>query len=294
MKAEFLPEYSYLVADEKHSPIIAVRFTGPSGHPLRGGMVGAYTTDSRHSPQNMNNGRGQYRIDSEGIAYIKLKPTGMSGKVDLRFDLYDDRTVTISTRLKPYAREWILVGYAEGTLGYRTLSGHAQSLAQHGVDESWYTRGRLAFFAKGRIKGEWLMTMAYDTGKRDGDKELFDNIDKSAYYTIYNDATEQGNEAQSTKKLYLKLEKDETTVLFGDFKTEMSQTSLASYNRSFTGIKVDYEGSNITTKDANAANRSSKSARKRVRKSVSLTERPRARIRPNSPVSSVGDRQSWS
>jgi len=248
MKVEFLPEYSYLVADEKHSPIIAVKLTGPSGHPLRGGMVGVYTTDSRHAPQRMNNGKGQYSIDSDGIAYIKLKPTGMSGKVELQFRLWDDTTATITTWLKPYAREWILVGYAEGTVGYRTISGNARSLATHGVDESWYTRGRMAFFAKGRIKGEWLMTIAYDTGKRDGDKELFDNIDPDAYYTIYNDATKQGNEAQSTKKLYVKLEKDETTMLFGDFKTDMSQTDLASYNRSFTGVKVDYEGSNITAK----------------------------------------------
>lgn len=248
MKVELLPKYSYLVADEKHSPILAVKFTGATGHPLRGGLVGAYTTDSRHAPATMNNGSGQYTIDSDGVAYIDLKPTGMSGKVKLQFKLRDGTTASVVARLKPHPRDWILVGYAEGTVGYRTLSGNSVSLANNGVDQSLYTRGRMAFFAKGRIKGDWLLTMAYDTGKRAGDKKLFDSIDPDAYYTIYNDATKQGNEAQSTKKLYVKLEKDETSILLGDFKTGMSKTDLSSYNRSFTGIKAKYEGANVTAK----------------------------------------------
>ncbi len=241
---QFLPDYSYLIADGKHSPIIAVKFIGPSGHVLRGGMVGSFTTDAAHAPQTMSNGKGQYTIDSQGIAYIKLAPTAIAGEATLQFRI-DGEQKALSVYLKPHLREWIVVGFAEGTVGYRTLHGHMQSLQDKGVDEGLYTQGRVALFAKGRIKGDWLLTMAYDSGRKKGDRKLFDAIDKDAYYTLYQDASTQGAEAPSTKKLYLKLEKGVFSILFGDYHTAIEGTELSSYSRSLTGLKVHYRGSRI-------------------------------------------------
>jgi len=242
---QFLPAYSYLVADGKHTPIIAVRMIGPSGHVLRGGMVGSFTTDSKHRPKVMSNGKGQYTIDSQGIAYIPLEPTAIAGAAELHFTLYGDKQETLTVRLKPYLRDWILVGFAEGTIGYNTLHGNRESLDHKGVNDKWYHKGRVAFFAKGRIKGKWLMTMAYDSGRGKNDRKLFDKIDPNAYYTLYNDATTQGSEAPSRKKLYLKLEKEEFSILFGDYNTGLSHTDLASYSRDFTGLKSEYHGKNV-------------------------------------------------
>jgi uncharacterized repeat protein (TIGR01451 family) len=241
----FLPAYSYLVADGKHTPIIAIRMIGPSGHPLRGGMVGSFTTDSKHAPKVMSNGKGQYTIDSQGIAYIPLEPTAIAGEATLYFKLSGDETETVTVRLKPHLRDWILVGFAEGTVGYNTLHGNKESLGHKGVNDKWYHKGRVAFFAKGRIKGKWLMTMAYDSGRGKNDRKLFDKIDSNAYYTLYNDATTQGSEAPSRKKLYLKLERDAFSLLFGDYNTGLSQTDLASYSRDFTGLKSEYHGKNV-------------------------------------------------
>ncbi len=241
----FLPKYSWLIADGKHEPIIAVKMIGPSGHPLRGGMVGSFTTDSAHAPATTSNGKGQYTIDSEGIAYVRLAPTAISGEAALTFKLYGDQYETIRVRLKPHMRDWIVVGFAEGTVGYRTLSGNAEGLKNQGVEKGLYIDGRLAFFAKGRIKGGWLLTMAYDSGREDGDRKLFDTIDPNAYYTIYQDATRQGNEAPSTKKLYLKLERDAYSFLFGDFHTDIDGGEFDSYHRDFTGLKAEYHGANI-------------------------------------------------
>ncbi len=242
---ELLPAYSYLIADGKHDPVIAVRMIGPSGHPLRGGLVGSFTTDSKHAPKVMSNGKGQYTIDSQGIAYIKLEPTAIAGEASLHFKLEGDEHETLTVRLKPHLRDWILVGFAEGTVGYNTLHGNSESLETKDVDDKWYHKGRVAFFAKGRIKGKWLMTMAYDSGRSSDDRELFDKIDPDAYYTLYNDATTQGSEAPSTKKLYLKLERDAYSLLFGDYSTGLSTTELSGYNRSFTGFKGEYQGKNV-------------------------------------------------
>ncbi len=233
--AEFLPEYSYLKADGKHSPIIAVRFRGKSGHLLRGGLVGSYTVIGGYSPQTLSNGKGQYRIDSKGIAYIRLKPTTKVGELTLKFS----NALQVKTKLKPYLRDWILVGFAKGTVGYDTISSHTSS---DGKDKL-YHKGRVAFFAKGRIKGKWLATIAYDSGKEK--RELFDTIDPDKYYKIYQDNSVQKNEAPSTKKLYVKLEKDDFYALFGDFNTGFSGTEFANYSRSFTGLKSEYSNKNI-------------------------------------------------
>ncbi|NPA82986.1 MAG: LPS-assembly protein LptD, partial [Epsilonproteobacteria bacterium] len=248
VKVEFLPEYSWLVADGKHPPIVAVRFIGPSGHPLRGGLVGGFTTDGRTEPLKIENGRGFYRIDSEGIAYIRLKPTTQTGESKLTFPLAHKKSTTVTIRLKPQMREWIVVGFAEGTVGYRTLHGHSDAKKAAGGDEGIYKKGRIALFAKGQILGKWLMTLAYDTGKSEEDRRLFDAIDPDEYYTLYQDATSQGSEAPSRRKLYLKLERDQFTALFGDFRTGLDETELASYQRSFTGFWSEYAGSNLRAK----------------------------------------------
>jgi len=242
-----LPQYSYLMADGKHEPIIAIKMTGPSGHPLRGGMVGSFTTDPQHAPAVMSNGKGQYTIDSQGIAYVRLQPTALSGEAVLHFKLYGEKSETIRVRLRPYLRKWIVVGFAEGTVGYRTLSGHAEALKNKGVKKGLYVDGRLAFFAKGRIKGDWLLTLAYDSGRKKGDRRLFDAIDPGAYYSLYLDATHQGSEAPSTKKLYLKLEKDAFSILFGDYNTDIRAGEFDSYQRSYTGLKSTYHGANLTS-----------------------------------------------
>ena len=248
VKAEFLPEYSWLIADGKHPPIVAVRFIGPSGHPLRGGLIGSFTTDGNTEPLRRENDRGVYRIDSEGIAYIRLKPTTRTGETRLYLKMADGKTETLSIRLKPQMREWIVVGFAEGTVGYRTLHGHSDVKKAAGGDEGVYTKGRIALFAKGQILGKWLMTLAYDTGRSKDDRRLFDAIDPDEYYTLYQDATTQGNEAPSRRKLYLKLERDQFTALFGDFHTGLDGTELSSYQRSFTGFWSEYAGSNLRAK----------------------------------------------
>ncbi|WP_456391519.1 hypothetical protein [Nitratifractor sp.] len=248
VRLEFLPSYSWLVADGKHPPIVAVRFTGPSGHPLRGGLMGVFSTDGRSEPLDRMNGQGSYRIDSEGIAYIRLKPTTKTGETRLTFKMADDKTETLTIRLKPKLRDWIVVGFAEGTVGYRTLHGHAEALQAAGGKKGLYHEGRVAFFAKGRVLGKWLMTLAYDTGRSKDDRKLFDAIDPDAYYTLYGDATEQGSEAPSRRKLYLKLERDQYSLLFGDFHTGLDATELSSYQNSLTGFKGEYDGTNFGLK----------------------------------------------
>ena len=234
-KVEFLANESYLEADGKHTPIIAVRFLAKSGHPLRGGLVGSYKIEGEYEPYKKLNGKGAFKIEVNGVAYIRLKPTTKAGKVKLKFALLDNKVATIEARLKPNMREWFIVGFVEGSIGYKHLNSKIEPLDESKIE----TKGKVALFAKGMIKGKWLLTLAYDSTKEK--KELFDRIDPEQYYLVYKDESIQKNEAASTKKLYVKIENDSFYALYGDYKTNLSGTKFANYNRSFTGLISEYE-----------------------------------------------------
>lgn len=163
------------------------------------------------------------------------------------------------TWLTPGERDWIIVGFGEGTAGYNSLSGHMENIKASQIDDEYYDDGRLAFFAKGMIKGEWLLTAAYDSAKagmrRAG--SLHNTIDPQQYYTLYGDASAQQYEAASARSLYLKIERDQFYALFGDYETGLSVTELSRYNRNFNGLKSEMKGEkfdfNLFVSDTNQA-----------------------------------------
>ena len=258
VQVKYVKKNSQTLADGTNSPVIAVRFLDDAGQPLRSGMTGTFSVEAPYVSQDVldqlqNNPlattaqESRYTIHSDGIAYIKLQPTTESGEVTLHFQL-QERDEVIRAWLRPALREWIMVGFAEGTVGYNRLKGHSESLSEIGAKDKTITEGRVSFFAKGRVKGDWLMSLAYDTGKDTSRTEFFDEIDPNAYYTLYNDNSLQNQEAASRKKLYVKLEKEQFNILFGDFSTDLSYTELSAYSRRFTGVKSEYHGEHITAK----------------------------------------------
>ena len=254
VEAEVIEAASQLIANGKRVPEIAVRLTDKDGHPARFGVLGEYHVLPPHEAYSkfdlMRDGLPQvdsqqlrYAVGRDGIARIRLQPTTRSGKVVVRL-LLDGREEEVQAWLRPEAREWILVGLAEGTAGYNAASGNMEQLDAADTEEDFYKEGRLAFFAKGKIKGSWLLTAAYDSDKDrdDPDNRLFQTIDPESYYTLYGDTTQQQYEAASIRKLYLKIERDRFYAMFGDYDTGLTVTELSRYSRSFNGLKSEYSG----------------------------------------------------
>lgn len=106
--------------------------------------------------------------------------------------------------------------------------------------------GRVALFAKGAIKGEYLLTAAIDTDKITSQK-LFRDIDPNAYYPVYGDASSKLYDAQSADRLYVRVDKNKSYLLYGDFNTATADTAnkLSIYSRALTGAKVHYETDSV-------------------------------------------------
>lgn len=259
MRAALVRERSVLVADGVTRPVIAVRLTDRDGKPVRSGLTGDFSVpapyypaveaDAQQARQLAGLERAQpiWKIDGDdGIATIELEPTTASGTLAMDFIFRDDkieRKQTIETWLDPGDRPWTVVGFAAGTLGYNTLDDRMESTAETLDDLN--ADARLALYAKGRVRGKWLMTLAYDSDRDKDDARFGGVIDPRAYYTIYADRNETRYDAASVRKPYLRLERPQFYAMFGDIETGISEPQLARYQRALNGGKAEYRGRNF-------------------------------------------------
>lgn len=255
--AVFDAKRSSLVADGRTQPVIAVRMLDKEGQPVRKGAIGNFQIASPYLSQDQADAiqlepltgnlgaKARYLIGDDGVALIALQPTTQAGEVVLNFDFGNNRSQEIRSWLTPDLRDWVMVGFAEGTLGAKTLNGNLEGLQGANAAEQLFDQNRVAFYAKGKIKGDYLLTIAYDTAKEKnaaGSKVFKQAIDPTQYYTLYADATQPQFDAASARKLYLKIEKSQFYALFGDYDTSMSVTELGRYSRTFNGFKSEYKG----------------------------------------------------
>jgi uncharacterized repeat protein (TIGR01451 family) len=254
--AELVPERSRLTADGATPPLIAVRLRDRFGEPVRPGVTGELEVEPPYAAREKSRAFGarqlagldgrkpSYRVEDDGVALIELDPTAQSGRALLRLALIEGERAEIQAWLEPEQREWILVGIAEGSLGYNFVSDNAEAADDLGVEEHFASDERIALFARGRVLGRWLLTLAYDSRQRDepmGDA-LQQVIDPDTYYTLYGSDSEQRYEAPTSEKLYVKIERSRFYAMFGDYETGFADTELARYSRSFTGLKTEWEG----------------------------------------------------
>lgn len=153
-------------------------------------------------------------------------------------------------------RPLIAVGLIEGSINFNNFDNtqlhsvnrndgfenELNEIAEWGNDTS--LTGRTAMFLKGKVRGDYLLTLAYDSNKS-SKQRLFRDIQPDEYYPVYGDAAAKGFEAQSTSKLYVRLDKGRSYAMYGDYVTRTEKDeglALGQYNRSLTGLKVGHEG----------------------------------------------------
>ena len=260
VKAELVRARSRLVADGVTRPVIALRLTDAAGRPVHHGLAGdfalpapyyaAIEADAQQARQlaGLERARPTWRVTGDdGIALVELEPTTASGSVVIRFAFRDGQRVReqrLEAWLDPGDRAWTIVGLAEGTIGFNRLDKHLEALDK--TDDKIATDARLALYAKGRISGRWLMTLAYDSDKKPSESRFGGVIDPTAYYTVYADRSEQRYDASSLRKLYIKLERPQFYALFGDYDTGIDEPQLARYVRSLNGAKAEYSSERVS------------------------------------------------
>ena len=120
-------------------------------------------------------------------------------------------------------------------IGARSVADNMERAGQ--FDSDLGDDARVALYAKGRVLGKYLLTLAYDSAKQREDQRVLGAIDPQAYYTVFGDASARQFDAASREKLYVRIETATFYALYGDFQTAFNQTRLANYNRTVTGVK---------------------------------------------------------
>ena len=252
-KVEFLPQQSQLVADGRTRPVVAIRVLDRNGRPLREGISGNFTLNAPYQSaeqmdrQQLNQLTGTTPMaarwvveGTEGIAKIALAPTMVSGSLRLAF-AFDDGEITRRQELEAWVEpgdiEWTVIGLAEGTVGARSVADNMERAGQ--FDSDLGDDARVALYAKGRVLGKYLLTLAYDSAKQREDQRALGAIDPAAYYTVFGDASARQFDAASREKLYVRIETATFYALYGDFQTAFNQTRLANYNRTATGVMAE-------------------------------------------------------
>ncbi len=250
-KAELVEAQSKLIADGRTNPVVAIRILDRNRRPLRAGISGELTISAPYQSaeqlerQQLNQltglaaGSARWTVEgSDGIALVELAPTMVSGLLQLAFRFDDgeiSREEVLETWIEPGDIEWTVIGLAEGSVGARTV---AENMERSGrFDSDLGDEARVALYAKGRVLGKYLVTLAYDSAKQEEDQRLLGTIDPDAYYTVFGDGSSRQFDAASREKLYLRIETASFYALYGDFVTGFDQTRLSRYNRTATGFK---------------------------------------------------------
>ena len=152
--------------------------------------------------------------------------------------------------------EWFYVGLADFTLGHK-LKGKLEN-ANAGEFKRTYTKGRLAFYLKGKIKGKYLLTAAADTGEGEL-KDMFTGwdakdprrflkaLDPDDYYPVYGDDSSLVEDAPTKGKFYVRLARGESHVMWGNFKTKITGTTFAATERALYGAGARFRSEGATT-----------------------------------------------
>ena len=184
----------------------------------------------------------------DGVGVFRVRSPLAGGQDEVRVTGENGSSGRLDLYFSAQLRDWIVVGLGNLDVGGRGVSGHLEKIDKEDrFDEGIFHEERLAFFARGKILGKYLLTAAYDSQKekRDG---VFQYLDPEKYYPVYGDASEIGYEAQSRGKIYLKLEAGRSYLLAGDYRTDLSENEFSRYDRALNGVKVELNGERVSAR----------------------------------------------
>ena len=238
--------------------VVVVKLTDSAGTPVTARTQLTLESDrGRWLDDDLNTNEAGVQVFMEGgRAEFRLLPPGEPGNARIRVSAAD-LVQEVNIALLPELRPMLGVGIVEGVLdltkrGRLPLgampagAAFESELGKIGGGASSRAAGRAAFFFKGALKGDYLLTAALDTDKTQKDR-LFRDIRPDEFYPIYGDSAVKGFDAQSTQKLYVRIDKERSYLLYGDFTTASSTEvrSLSQSNRTLTGLKEVYDDQKI-------------------------------------------------
>ncbi|PSW65369.1 hypothetical protein C0W88_09875 [Photobacterium leiognathi subsp. mandapamensis] len=205
-------------------------------------------------------GEDEYTVEDGKLYVEKYLPTdAYMFPVKVKYDDGKERDYQLFVRIPDtyYAQ----AGLVDLYFGKNHVSGNKDVL---GVDDQYqgdiYNRGRLAYFGQGKF-GDKLQVVAHVDTKESALKDMFKHpfaADDTTVFDILDDDDEMyygnyGDEANIEKvvntkgKVYLDVQYDKSSAMWGNFNTGLTGAENADYSRSLYGFKGDYRTRQTTS-----------------------------------------------
>jgi len=155
--------------------------------------------------------------------------------------------------------DWFYVGIADLTIASDDTNGPANLVTQ---DDTHYENeinadARLAFYLDGKFDSDWQLTASADTGEGPVDEifsnfmekspdALFRRMDPDYFYPTFGDDSTIVENAPTSGKFFIKLQRQSDYALWGNFLTQYNDTDLAHIDRGLYGAKGHMESQSTT------------------------------------------------
>ena len=154
--------------------------------------------------------------------------------------------------------DWFFVGQGDLTFMSSKGSGPAVAVSGDPLAKGDYVTSRAAFYAKGSFGDGWKLTSSLDTGEtllkdmfsnldRKDPRQLLRRLNSNEFYTTYGDDSTLVEDAPTQGSFYLKLQKADSSLLFGNFIANINQAELAQLDRGLFGAVIDHKSSAVTS-----------------------------------------------
>lgn len=143
-----------------------------------------------------------------------------------------------------------LVGIADFSFNKNKVSGNNEILKNNEEYDDYFNSGRLAFYYKRLIDGYKITAQAdtwnneikdifRDIHRRDA-RSYFRKIDYDYLKFNYGDDSILLSDVDTQGKAYLRVEKDKSNFIWGNYNTGITGTEYGQYNRTLYGARAEY------------------------------------------------------
>jgi len=243
------------VAEQPDLPVWGDDRTGLRNISVHGGMVTVHGTNLPPGGQVSFLGEN-VPVDRSGAFVVqRILPAG-DHTLAVAVAEPNGKAMVFNRDINIPSQDWFYVGMADLTLGKRWGDGSIIDANPEEFD-GIYAKGRAAFYLKGKIKGEYLLTAAADTGEgplkdlftgmlSSDPQALLRRIDPNQYYPVYGDDSALEDDAPTRGKLYVRLERGPNSVMWGNFRTVVGDSALLRSERVLYGAAANVQSDAVT------------------------------------------------
>ncbi|HVZ38986.1 MAG TPA: hypothetical protein VHI13_06895 [Candidatus Kapabacteria bacterium] len=183
----------------------------------------------------------QVPLDSGRFAF-ELKSSAQAGTAHVMLEANGIRTIQ-ELRLVTPKQPFMLTGSLSATGSYLETTGPAGEFSNvMSLSDGFNRQGRIAITGRGTILDRYLLTLSVDSDRKLKDR-LYRDLDPNVLYGVYGDNSTVTYEAQSASPVYVKMEQDQSYLMYGDFNTGLVDREFAAYNRTLTGGRLHLQNS---------------------------------------------------